>query len=125
MTEADRIDAYVPILLGMQQGDISDEQKAALQAAFGALMHVQGILRHERKHSHYFKDVRHLDEIDVYRVLLLFGVTDPVLAHIAKKALCAGQRGAKGFEQDVREIADAAKRRVEMFVEDEEAQNHD
>ena len=46
------------------------------------------------KHSHYRRDVRHLDTIDIYRVLQLFGVTDPCLQHAAKKLLCAGQRGA-------------------------------
>lgn len=73
-----------------------------------------------RKHSHYFKDVRSLAEIDVYRVLMLFEVTDPALQHIVKKALCAGKRGSKGFAQDVREIAVTANRRVEILAEDGE-----
>lgn len=72
-----------------------------------------------RKHSHYFKDVSHLKEIDVYRVLDLFAVTDPTLQHVVKKALCAGLRGAKDFEQDVREIYDTAARRLQMIAEDE------
>ena len=42
-----------------------------------------------QKHSHYFKDVRHLQTVDVYRVLALFGVTDPCLQHAAKKILVA------------------------------------
>lgn len=72
-----------------------------------------------RKHSHYFKDVSHLKEIDVYRVLDLFAVTDPTLQHVVKKALCAGLRGAKDFEQDVREIYDTAARRLQMIAEDD------
>lgn len=72
-----------------------------------------------RKHNHYFKDVSHLKEIDVYRVLELFAVTDPALQHVVKKALCAGLRGAKDFEQDVREIYDTADRRLQMIAEDE------
>lgn len=72
-----------------------------------------------RKHSHYFKDVSHLKEIDVYRVLDLFAVTDPTLQHVVKKALCAGLRGSKDFEQDVREIYDTAARRLQMIAEDE------
>lgn len=72
-----------------------------------------------RKHSHYFKDVSHLKEIDVYRVLELFAVTDPTLQHVVKKALCAGLRGAKDFEQDVREIYDTSARRLQMIAEDE------
>lgn len=72
----------------------------------------------DRPHGHYFKSVRGLDSIDVYRVLQLFEVTDPALQHIVKKALCAGRRGSKSFEKDVREIAVAAKRRVEMLEEE-------
>ncbi len=72
-----------------------------------------------RKHDHYFKQVSHLKEVDVYRVLELFAVTDPALQHVVKKALCAGLRGAKDFEQDVREICDTAARRLQMIAEDE------
>lgn len=67
-----------------------------------------------RQHSHYFKDVSGLNEIDVYMVLKLFNVTDPCLQHIAKKALCAGQRGHKDFKKDLQDILDTAKRAVEI-----------
>lgn len=67
-----------------------------------------------RQHRHYFKDVSNLDEIDVYMVLKLFNVTDPCLQHIAKKALCAGQRGHKDFKKDLQDILDTAKRAVEI-----------
>ena len=67
-----------------------------------------------RKHSHYFKDVSGVDQIDVYAVLRLFEVTDPCLQHIVKKALCAGKRGAKDFAKDVQEIADTAARLIEL-----------
>src|SRR5690606_25536791 len=36
-------------------------------------------------YGHYFRDVSHLQAIDVYRVLRLFGVTDPCLQHATKK----------------------------------------
>ena len=62
-----------------------------------------------RQHNHYFKDVSNLNEIDVYMVLKLFNVTDPCLQHIAKKALCAGQRGHKNFNRDLKDILDTAK----------------
>ena len=68
----------------------------------------------ERKHSHYFKDVSGVDQIDVYAVLRLFEVTDPCLQHIVKKALCAGKRGAKDWAKDVQEIADTANRLIEL-----------
>lgn len=67
-----------------------------------------------RQHNHYFKDVSNLNEIDVYMVLKLFNVTDPCLQHIAKKALCAGQRGHKDFKKDLQDILDTAKRAVEI-----------
>ena len=71
------------------------------------------------KHSHYFKNVRHLDGIDVYRVLELFNVTDPCLQHAIKKLLCAGGRGAKDIEQDVQEAMDTLERWQDMCREDE------
>ena len=71
-----------------------------------------------RKHNHYFKDVRHLDYIDVYRVLELFNVTDPCLNHLVKKALCSGIRGHKDLETDLNDIVDSANRAVEMLKED-------
>ena len=70
------------------------------------------------KHSHYFKDVRHLESVDVYRVLTLFGVTDPCLQHAAKKVLCAGARGAKGTAKDVQEAIDSLARWQAMRAED-------
>lgn len=72
-----------------------------------------------KKHSHYHKDVRHLDAIDVYRVLGLFNVTDPCLQHAIKKLLVAGGRGAgKDFDKDVQEAIDSLERLKEMRSED-------
>ena len=67
-----------------------------------------------RKHRHYFKDVSNIAEIDVYAVLKLFGVTDPCLQHIVKKALCAGKRGHKDMMEDLQNIVDTAIRAVEL-----------
>jgi hypothetical protein len=71
------------------------------------------------RYNHYFKDVRHIDGIDVYRVLELFNVTDPCLQHAVKKLLCAGKRGAKDEEQDVQEAMDTLERYQDMKVEEE------
>jgi len=70
-----------------------------------------------KNHSHYFRDVSKLDKIDIYMFLHLFNVTDPCLQHIIKKAACAGQRGAKDFDRDVKEICDTAIRLLEMREE--------
>ena len=72
------------------------------------------------KHGHYFKTVAHLSEIDVYRVLALWGVSDPCLQHALKKLLCAGQRGAKTAAKDVQEAIDSCERWKEMRTEDEQ-----
>lgn len=72
-----------------------------------------------QKHSHYHKDVSHLKSIDIYRMLELFGVTDQALGHAVKKLICAGQRGSKSFEQDVREAVDTLNRRLQMLAEDD------
>lgn len=69
-------------------------------------------------HDHYRKDVSHLKTIDVYRVLDLFSVTHPALQHAAKKILCAGQRGAKDRERDLREAVDSINRALQMIAED-------
>lgn len=72
-----------------------------------------------KPHSHYFKDVSILSEIDVYRVCELFGVDDSSGAthHAIKKLLCAGKRGAKDRKKDIQEAIDTLKRRIEMWEE--------
>lgn len=71
-----------------------------------------------RKYNHYFKNVAHLEALDVYRVLQLFGVTDPCLQHAIKKLLCAGVRGVKDQSKDIREAIDTLNRSLEMQQED-------
>lgn len=69
-------------------------------------------------HDHYKKDIKHLGSLDVYRVLDLYGVTQPAIQHAVKKLLCAGQRGAKDYERDLREAIDSIERALQMAVED-------
>lgn len=71
------------------------------------------------KHNHYHKSVRGLNSIDVYRVLRLFEVNDPCLQHAIKKLLCAGYRGSKSFDQDVKEAIDTLERWKAMRAEDD------
>ncbi len=68
--------------------------------------------------SPYFKDVEKLKSVDVYRVLLLFGVTDPCLQHAIKKLLCAGNRGVKDELKDVQEAIASLTRYLEIKTED-------
>ena len=69
------------------------------------------------KHSHYKKDISHLDTLDIYRVTELFN-PHSCGAHIAKKALCSGQRGHKDLLTDIQDIIDTAERWKEMMIED-------
>lgn len=72
------------------------------------------------KHSHYFKDVSHLQTVDVYRLLQLFNVVNPAIAHAAKKLLVAGGRGAgKDIDKDIQEAIDTLVRWQEMRLEDQ------
>lgn len=68
-----------------------------------------------RKHSHYYKNVGHLETIDVYRVLELYKVVDPCIQHAVKKLLVAGGRGAgKDIRQDIQEAIDTLQRWQDM-----------
>jgi hypothetical protein len=69
-------------------------------------------------YAHYFKSVRHLDTLDVYRVIELFEVTDPCIQHALKKLLCAGSRGQKDMAKDITEASDSLARWHEMREED-------
>jgi len=70
------------------------------------------------KYSHYYKDVDRLTHIDVYRVLDLFQVTRPAVAHAVKKLLAPGQRGTKDYEADIREALVSLERELQMLEED-------
>lgn len=74
-----------------------------------------------RQHSHYFKPVAHLTEIDVYRICDLYvddrsGATQ----HAIKKLLLPGERGAgKTRAQDIQEAIDTLIRKLQMLQEDQ------
>jgi hypothetical protein len=72
----------------------------------------------DNKYPHYYKDVAHLKNVDVYRVLTLFKVNDPCLQHAIKKLLCAGDRGDKSDIKDITEARDTLNRHLEMLDED-------
>ena len=78
---------------------------------------IGGIKGSERKHSHYFKDVRHLDYLDVYQVCKLFPVDDDsgAITHARKKLLVAGGRGAgKDMIKDITEARDTLNRYLQI-----------
>ena len=88
---------------------------------FGAIDDfVESNVEQGAKHSHYKKDISHLNTLDIYRVTELFN-PHSCGAHIAKKALCSGQRGHKDLLTDIQDIIDTAERWKEMLIEDEKA----
>lgn len=63
--------------------------------------------------SKYTKTI-HGASVDVYDVLQAWGVSNPALQHLIKKALQCGQRGHKDNEQDLQDIIDSAIRAKEL-----------
>ena len=68
---------------------------------------------HAITHSKYTKQIRGVS-VDVYDVLMAWGVTNPALQHLIKKALQCGQRGHKDKQQDLQDIIDSAIRAKEL-----------
>lgn len=62
------------------------------------------------KYPHYYKDIRHLNILDIYRFFDLFEVTDPCLQHSLKKMAVGGKRGSKDYEKDIKEAMDTLSR---------------
>ena len=73
----------------------------------------------QQKHQHYKKDVRHLDYIDVYRIIDLYELHDPCFQHALKKILVPGARGHKDLTKDINDIIDTMQRKIEMMAENE------
>ncbi|MGL5153862.1 MAG: hypothetical protein ACRC9H_02890 [Aeromonas veronii] len=63
--------------------------------------------------SKYTKAI-HGVSVDVYDVLQAWGVSNPALQHLIKKALQCGQRGHKDNAQDLQDIIDSAIRAKEL-----------
>ena len=68
----------------------------------------------EPERSKYHVQVKEGVWIDVYDVLAAFGVTNPALAHLIKKALKPGDRGHKDKLTDLRDIVQSAQRALEL-----------
>lgn len=55
--------------------------------------------------------------VDVYAVLVTFGVTCPARQHAIKKLLCAGLRGKADEARDLAEARDAVERAMQLAAE--------
>ena len=71
----------------------------------------------KENHNHYFKPCPY-DTLDVYRVINIFGVTDPCIQHALKKLLCSGVRGHKDQSKDIQDVIDTLERWKQMREED-------
>lgn len=54
------------------------------------------------------------DTVDVYDVIIAYGVTCPATQHAIKKLLCTGDRGHKDTLTDLSEARDAITRAIEL-----------
>lgn len=67
-------------------------------------------------YNKYLREIKTGVWVDIYDVLMAWGVTNPALQHLIKKALQAGDRGHKSREQDLQDIIDSAIRAKELEV---------
>lgn len=79
----------------------------------GKVSHLISDKRHRITPSKYTKTI-HGVPVDVYDVLQAWGVINPALQHLIKKALQCGQRGHKDNAQDLQDIIDSAIRAKEL-----------
>lgn len=79
----------------------------------GNVSHLISDKRHRITTSKYTKTI-HGVPVDVYDVLQAWGVINPALQHLIKKALQCGQRGHKDNAQDLQDIIDSAIRAKEL-----------
>lgn len=74
-----------------------------------------------KKENKYLRDYPY-KTIDIYRVLEVYEVQDPCIQHAVKKLLCAGQRGYKEIEVDIKEALQSLERWVVMCEEDKKVE---
>ena len=72
----------------------------------------------KEEHNHYFKPCPY-DTLDVYRVINIFGVSDPCIQHALEKLLCSGVRGHKDQAKDIQDVIDTLERWKQMREEDD------
>ena len=93
---------------------VEDEQQVLSELEMLAkVSHLISDKRHRITTSKYTKTIRGVS-VDVYDVLQAWGVSNPALQHLIKKALQCGQRGHKDNAQDLQDIIDSAIRAKEL-----------
>lgn len=69
------------------------------------------------KRNKYMREIKPGVWVDCYDVIRAFGVSDPCLQHLLKKALAAGKRHHKDEYEDLKDVLASAKRAVEIYEE--------
>lgn len=70
----------------------------------------------KQRSNKYLREIKPDVYVDVYDVIHAWGVSNPALQHLIKKALQAGNRGHKDLETDMQDIIDSAIRAKELEV---------
>lgn len=70
-----------------------------------------------QRYDKYIVEVLGVD-LDVYDVLHAYGVTNPALQHLIKKALMCGNRGHKTMEEDLQDIIQSSHRAWQLYLQD-------
>lgn len=65
----------------------------------------------------YSREIKPGVNVDVYDVLVAWGVTSPELQHLIKKALQPGRRGRKSYMEDLKDIRASIDRAIEREQE--------
>lgn len=68
----------------------------------------------EKKTNKYVREIAPNVFVDVYDVIVAFGVICPARAHAVKKLLCTGIRGHKDSVTDIKEAIQALERSLEL-----------
>ena len=101
----------------MENIDVVQLDNPEIEEGFEPFVSVEDAQEHKEKRSitpsKYTKQI-HGVSVDVYDVLMAWGVTNPALQHLIKKALQCGQRGHKDKQQDLQDIIDSAIRAKEL-----------
>lgn len=93
---------------------VEDERQVLSELEMLAkVSHLISDKRHRITTNKYTKTI-HGVPVDVYDVLQAWGVINPALQHLIKKALQCGQRGHKDNAQDLQDIIDSAIRAKEL-----------
>ena len=90
----------------------AEEIIAVVKEAHENVVHASGEAKRvkENKYQRKIKGVT----MDVYDVLMAFGVTNPAIQHAVKKLLMPGQRGYKDKSTDIAEAIMALQRAKEL-----------